>query len=479
MKIKRFQAEDVRTTIRKVRETLGPDAVILSNKRVNGGIEIIAAIDYDESLMGGVVAETHVEVRTQKSGSVTQQASANHSPAAKTTERSAYQKHVSTQQATSRQRAADDIRYSRNIPPSAEKTKIPAKATAAVTENASITDYSSYESKPASVTREANNLGQELADVQNEIKSLRGLLLNQMSGMAWDAEAKQHPTRTRLLQRLIALGLSPVFAKQLCNEVDETKEFDAMWRHALGVLSHQVPVIDNGILKTGGVMALVGPTGVGKTTTIAKLAARYVLEHGKDSVGLITTDNFRVAAHEQLRSYARILGVPLRVATDKDELNDALYDLRHKKLVLIDTAGVSLHDSQLREQLDLLNSGSKSIHMFLALAANTQRSVLNDVVTTFKQSKIDGCILTKIDETTSLGGAISIAAEHNLPIAYYCDGQKVPDDLHIARAHNLVSKSVSIMQKITLSAQKNISDGMSAEHSMALKINGMVAHAHG
>ncbi len=433
MKVKRFQAEDVRTTIRKVRETLGPDAVILSNKRINGGVEIVAAIDYDESLMGGVIAEPHLE-----------------------------DKKLSENDSDLRSQAVDDVTYSRNIPSSSVVKKA-----------------STASKQQTNFPTEQNNIGKDLSAMQSEIKSLRGLLLNQLSGMAWESESKHHPSRTRLLQRLIALGLSPVLSKQLCATADETTEFDVMWRHALGALSHLIPIIDNGILKKGGVMALVGPTGVGKTTTIAKLAARYVLEHGKDSVGLITTDNFRVAAHEQLRSYARILGVPLRVATDKDELNDALYDLRNKKLVLIDTAGVSLHDSQLREQLDLLNSGSKPIHMFLALAANTQRSVLNDVVTTFKQSKLDGCILTKIDETTSLGGAISIAIEHDLPVSYYCDGQKVPDDLHIARAPNLVSKSVAIMQKITLSAQQALAEGHADRQSMTLTVNGMVAHAHG
>ncbi len=445
MKIKRFHAEDVRTTIRKVRDALGPDAVILSNKRVSDGVEIVAAIDYDESLVGGMVTQTDLA-----------------SPAA-ATENTDYKDAQPSSEKSLRQQAADDVRYSRNIPASQAGSR---------TEAAPVSAQQHNSAELASKT-------QDLSDVQNEIKSLRGLLLNQLSGMAWESESKYHPTRTRLLQRLIALGLSPVLSKKLCEEVDETKEFDVMWRHALGILSHNLPVIDDGILKTGGVMALVGPTGVGKTTTIAKLAARYVLQHGKDSVGLITTDNFRVAAHEQLRSYARILGVPLRVAIDKNELNDALYDLRNKKLVLIDTAGVSLQDSQLREQLDLLNSGAKSIHMFLALAANTQRSVLNDVVTTFKQSKLDGCILTKVDETTSLGGVISVAAEHDLAISYFCDGQKVPDDLHIARAHNLVSKSVAIMQRITMAAQQGLATGLSSEHSMTLTVNGMVAHAHG
>ncbi len=448
MKIKRFHAEDVRTTIRKVRDALGPDAVILSNKRVRDGVEIVAAIDYDESLVGGMVAQPEPSQSAATANDVSS--------------RSANKKH--TRQTPSkhlRQQADDDVRYSRNIPTSQSRSE---------TESSSVNKNNSYN---------ASLSGQELSNVQNEIKSLRGLLLNQLSGMAWESESKYHPARTRLLQRLVALGLSPLLSKQLCKEVDETKEFDIMWRHSLGILSHKLPILDNGILKTGGVMALVGPTGVGKTTTIAKLAARYVLQHGKDSVGLITTDNFRVAAHEQLRSYARILGVPLRVAIDKDELNDALYDLRHKKLVLIDTAGVSLQDSQLREQLDLLNSGAKSIHMFLALSANTQRSVLNDVVTTFKQSKLDGCILTKVDETTSLGGAISVAVEHDLAISYFCDGQKVPDDLHIARAHNLVSKSVAIMQRITMAAQQNLTAGLSDEQSMALTVNGMVVHAHG
>ena len=445
MKIKRFHAEDVRTTIRKVRDAFGPDAVILSNKRVKDGVEIVAAIDYDESLVGGTVAQSDTEKTAYSSGHVTRQ----------------YSNEEENQTDSLRQQAADDVRYSRHIPePSSFKqTQMPASHSASMAA--------------------AHSAGQDLSEVQNEIKSLRGLLLNQLSGMAWETESRYHPARTRLLQRLIALGLSPLLSKQLCEEVDETKDFDAMWRHALGLLSHKLPIIDNGILKTGGVMALVGPTGVGKTTTIAKLAARYVLQHGKDSVGMITTDNFRVAAHEQLRSYARILGVPMRVATDRDELNDALYDLRNKKLILIDTAGVSLQDSQLREQLDLLNSGAKTIHMFLALAANTQRSVLNDVVTTFKQSKLDGCILTKVDETTSLGGAISIAAEHDLAISYFCDGQKVPDDLHVARAHNLVSKSVAIMQKITMAAQQDLADGLSDEQTMALTVNGMIAHAHG
>jgi len=451
MKIKRFQAEDVRTTIRKVRETLGPDAVILSNKKVNGGIEIVAAIDYDESLMGGVVAEPHIEKSQAATSTATSTSSENELP--------------QRQPTSERSQAADDLRYSRNIP---------SPSPVASTENIELTS-----SAKLKASQDNDHLSIDISEMQSEIKSLRGLLLNQLSGMAWESESKQHPSRTRLLQRLIALGLSPVLSKQLCNAVDDTKEFDVMWRSALGVLSHQLPVVEQGILKTGGVMALVGPTGVGKTTTIAKLAARYVLQHGKGSVGLITTDNFRVAAHEQLRSYARILGVPLRVATDKDELNDALYDLRNKKLVLIDTAGVSLQDSQLRDQLDLLNSGAKTIHMFLALAANTQRSVLNDVVTTFKQTKLDGCILTKVDETTSLGGAISVAAEHDLAISYYCDGQKVPDDMHVARAHNLVSKSVAIMHKISLSAQQELVDGTAGEHSMALTVNGMVAHAHG
>jgi flagellar biosynthesis protein FlhF len=180
----------------------------------------------------------------------------------------------------------------------------------------------------------------------------------------------------------------------------------------------------------GGVVALVGPTGVGKTTSVAKIAARYAMRHGYDQVALVTTDSYRIAAHEQLRTYARILGVPVRVANDADELRTTLDNLADRSLVLIDTAGMSQRDRRLAEQFHTLVTGAPTVQTYAVLAANTQPGGLDETVHAFRGAELDGCVLTKIDESTSLGPALSTIIEQSLPLAFLSDGQRVPEDLH-------------------------------------------------
>ena len=269
----------------------------------------------------------------------------------------------------------------------------------------------------------------------------------------------------------MSLGLSPKLSKDIIAEVNEEKDFEHNWRTALGELAHRIPVGENEIIEKGGVVALVGATGVGKTTTIAKLAARYTLKHGPHRVALITTDNYRVAAHEQLRSYARIMGVPMCITGDADSLREALDSFQDKELILIDTAGMSQRDMLLNKQLTMLKAeGLPKIKTYLTLASNCQRSVLSETENRFKEMDLAGCILTKVDETTSLGGAITVAVENNLPISYFCDGQNVPEDIHLARAHTIVSRSVSVMQHMT--TNKN------HDEEGANTVGGMVANGH-
>jgi len=424
MKIKRFTGTDMRQAIRKVRDALGPDAVILSNRTLDEGVEVVAAIDYDESLLDTVP------------GAVPGKAAQQHA-----------------KQEVNRDAIWDDVRYARNIP-------APAKAPAAVKQSA-----------PAQAMNIKLSDDPTFMQMQSELKSLRGLLVNQLSGLAWENETKYHPLRARLLQRLIALGLSPQLAREITEKVDEKDDFDHNWRMALGLLAHRLPVQDDVILnQQKAIIAVVGPTGVGKTTSVAKLAARYLLRHGKRRIGLITTDNYRVAAHEQLRAYARIMGAPMRVATDIDSLQDALAAFHDKDLVLIDTAGMSQRDMRLNEQFSLLKEAGHNIKVYLTLAANSQRGVLADVVRAFRVVPLAGCILTKVDETTSLGGGLSVAAEQGLPVAYISDGQQVPEDLHPARAHALVSRAVAIMQDVGVGAK---------DDPISTMIGGMAAHAHG
>ena len=206
----------------------------------------------------------------------------------------------------------------------------------------------------------------------------------------------------------------------------------------------------------GGAVALVGPTGVGKTTTIAKLAARYAQRHGSDSVALITTDTFRIGASEQLKVYGRIIGCPVKIANDAKELADAMLSLRDKRLILIDTAGMGQRDKRLSEQLgQILQNKRLRIRPYLVLSATAQTQVLNDTVKQFKTLPLAGCIFTKLDECLSLGESISVAIEQGLAVGYLTHGQQVPEDIRVADEHYMVTEAERLYDKSICS---NVSD---------------------
>lgn len=389
MKIKRFFAPNIRQAIHMVREEQGPDAVILSNTKVEGGVEIVVAVDYDEELL----------------------------------------RHAAMDQAAT----ADN--------PAPTKKNPPHPASQIV-----------WSQDPAMV------------QMRHEMHSLRGLLEQQLPGLAWGELARAHPLRARLVYNLKETGLSPVLARQIAAEVSEGKQFDAAWHEALANLAHRIQVTDDDILDKGGVISLVGPTGVGKTTTIAKLAARCVLRYGARHVALVTADNFRIGAHEQLRTYGRILGIPVQSASDNDGLRDALHAFRDKRLVLIDTAGMGQRDQRLADQFKMLRIDGFPIKNYLVLSATTQLAGLLEVAQAFQDIPLSGCILTKLDEATSLGGPLSVVIQQKLAVAYVSDGQRVPEDLRPARAHNLVSLSVNLAAR-TISMLKKQSVGDSTARS--------------
>ncbi len=371
MQIKRYFAEDMRQAIRKVREAQGPDAVILSNRKVNDGVEIVAAVDYDETAFSGVPRQDASSPRSE-------------APAADTSSPSGMV----------------------------------------------------WAEDPA------------LISMRNELNHLRGLLENQLSGLAWGDLGRRSPQRAALVRRLLELELSARVARQIAAEVPESKDPEAAWRNALGILGHRIEVAEDDILNKGGVVALVGPTGVGKTTTAAKLAARFALRHGAGNVALVTTDNYRVGAVEQLRTYARIMGVRVRVTEDRDDLEQALEQLADRRLVLIDTAGMSQRDIRLSEQLAMLHGGSQLVRCYLVMAATSQILTLEETVRAFRGARLDGCVITKLDEATSLGSVISVLIQHRLRAAYLSNGQRVPEDIRPARASDLIARAVTVMRQI-------------------------------
>ncbi|WP_456417534.1 flagellar biosynthesis protein FlhF [Thiolapillus sp.] len=413
MKMKRYFAPDMRQAIRKVREDQGPNAVILSNRKVTGGVEIIAALDYDEALVN--------------------QALGAHEGGKNKAAANAYASPYAAAEGGGEVRGREDAGW----------------------------DFPGYADAQADSS--------SLESIQKELKALRSFMEAPLLQFGWGEMRKVQPLRANLLKRLMALGLAPDLCREIVEQVVSHGQIDNGWTESLKLLAGMVPVADDDLLHDGGVIALVGPTGVGKTTTVAKLAARFALRHGRRHVALVTTDSYRIGAHEQLRTYGRILGIPVQTAGDRDELAAVLNHAQDRKLVLIDTAGVSQRDLHLMEKLSSLSLGEQRIRNYLVLSATGQTQVQNEVIKSFRKAGLHRCILTKMDEASNLGGTLATLIQHGLAAAYIADGQQVPDDLHPARAEKLVKHAVGLMQQKEESL---------AEEALAFNFGGLVANAH-
>jgi flagellar biosynthesis protein FlhF len=211
----------------------------------------------------------------------------------------------------------------------------------------------------------------------------------------------------------------------------------------MGYLSSQIPVMSDNLQLEGGIFALVGPTGSGKTTCIGKLAARYVMKYGADEVALISTDTYRVAAHEQLRAFGRILDVPVKILPEGGDLSAMLRQLRRKSLILIDTAGLSLGGSEQCSQLDALAAVADQVTTLLTVSATSQAKAMQTAYSQYIQAELDGCLITKLDEAVSLGEAMSFTVEKRLPVAYISDGQRIPDDIYPVDVDDLVERALT------------------------------------
>jgi len=359
MKIKRFTARDMRDAIRQVREEQGPDAVILSSRRVDGQVEVVAATDYDEALVRQAV------------------------------------------------RAA----------PKAPGAPRPAEP---------------EPHAPVALPPDPN-----LGALRAELSGLRRLVQLQTQHFTL-GQLKLRPGRAEALEQLDRMGIEPALAQDIVLRVPGDADADRARRLPLGLLAKQIPVTAEDPVARGGVVALVGPTGAGKTTTIAKLAARYGARHGLRNVALVTTDHFRIGAREQLHTYGRLLGVPVHEAATPEAMQALLQKLADYPLVLVDTAGLSPRDGQLAAQMKML----AGLQHWLVLPANGQSGDLHDAVARYRALNPAACVVTKLDETARLGGALSVAVRSRLPLAYFCDGQRVPEDLHLASAQRLVLRAM-------------------------------------
>ncbi|MBL8304898.1 MAG: AAA family ATPase, partial [Ideonella sp.] len=244
----------------------------------------------------------------------------------------------------------------------------------------------------------------------------------------------------RLSQRLLDGGFSPALIRKLAEGMgpevtDEMSWSAAVLERNLHTAEHEAALEDQ-----GGVYALVGATGVGKTTTTAKIAAAFATKHGAANLGLITLDAYRVAAHEQLRAYGRILGEPVHTAHDRASLDDLLELLSGKKMVLIDTAGMAQRDSRTQELLEMLSH--RSINKLLVVNAAAQGETIEDVLVSYRATQAKGIVLSKIDEAVKLGPALDAVIRHRLTVLAVANGQRVPEDWHRLSAHALVQRAL-------------------------------------
>jgi flagellar biosynthesis protein FlhF len=274
-----------------------------------------------------------------------------------------------------------------------------------------------------------------------EIRSLRKIVEQHLAGFAWGETARSEPVKTDILRQMLDAGFSPQFARELLTDLPrEMNGLEAMaWVKGAADRSLMTIGAENDIVDRGGVYALVGPTGVGKTTTTAKLAARCVLRHGPSKVALVTTDGYRIGAHEQLRIYGRILGVSVHLVKDANELRQTMIELQHKHMVLIDTMGMSQKDKLVPELTDML--AGCDVQRLLLLNSTSRGDTLDDVVRAYAGDSLAGCILTKIDEAASLATVLDVIMRHGLKLQYVSNGQRVPEDLHLPNRSYLLHRA--------------------------------------
>lgn len=506
MQVKRFVAADMRRALELVRQELGPDAIILSSNRIAEGVELLTTMgsDYElkqlqnrpfseatfaasEPLLSdGDISPRVLEKPVRRSAPVISPvADQRHPNAGKTGAQladdieKARLRMLAARQAEESAKeflVGKNTRVNAGIPrhavapeqkprtgmSAAERyplvddapvaAPIAAKAAASFKDTLqtqarhqeSVAKVASANAEPLS---ESADQQAQLTELQAEIADMRLLLEQQLDRLIGQQQAPaiDSPVLASVARRLERLNLPKEIVGSVIKACTKTKTLSDAWPDALANLAHQLPVSGRDVVDQGGVFAFVGPTGVGKTTTIGKLAARYVLQHGADKVALITTDTYRIAAHDQLRSLARILRVPVRVVDEANPLDAVLRSLRHCSLVLIDTAGFRHGDPHLKAQLQAL-ADQQQVKTYLVMSCNSQAQMLKASVHAYSAARLQGCILTKLDETASIGEALGVVMQSRLPIAYTTDGQDIPKNLDVARAHQLVSKAAALLK---------------------------------
>lgn len=479
MRVKKYIGKTTREALRKMREDLGNEAMILSSKQTPNGIEMIAMDQAEVNELvdaGGGFASIRPEAMPRK---IVETIPAQRKP--------------KTLRDLAEEVSPETTHIVRGITPQTPAVWRPTRTmTSSGGTNSAPNNFASIQPDPSMVTPAdpmkdvARAMQQAVADqalraqqetqqllqkeplipqmgfIQNsnvspsadpvllqELKNMRAMLENQMSSLAWRESMQRNPTRIACWRELHEAGFSPGFARVVAENLPENYQLEKAREWVQAVLLRNLPQVAVGqdLVEQGGVWALVGPTGVGKTTTTAKLAARCVVKYGANALGLITTDTYRVGAHDQLKIYAKILGVPVYSAHAGNDLQSMLNFMARRRLVLIDTVGMGQRDERVTEQIAMLSE--PGIQRILLLNAAAQSETLEDVVQLYGRKAhlptgkgLSGAILTKLDEAVKLGPVLDIVMRHKLLLHFMTNGQRVPEDLHNIQAPTLIQRTL-------------------------------------
>jgi flagellar biosynthesis protein FlhF len=410
MKIKRYLATDMRNALRAIREEQGSDAVILSSRATSQGVEVCAAVDLELAAGQGTLAET-AELKQLES---------------------------TVMQDLQR----DDAQAVMNVALTASSAG-PLGAPRPLDQDGLLADLFAA-AEPAGSNR----------SVGEELRSLRALLEQQLAALAWNDFTRREPLKARALADLANLGLDRALALQIVAELPAGIGAEQLQRAPYALLARRIPVCAPPPERTGALL-LLGPPGGGKTTTLSKIAARYVLEQDAANLMLISADDERIGSHEQLRSLGRLLGVRVETVVGSAALA-ARIEALPGRMILIDTPGAVSRDLAAAARYRSLRDRCKGLQAMLVLPASAQGGVVDDAVDNFGIGVSTCCALTRIDEAVSLGGVLSALARSLLPVAYCCDGARIPEDLKPARAHQLVARAIELSRQAQTCADDDL-----------------------
>ena len=395
MKLKRVLAKDTRTALAMIKDSLGDDAVILSNNKIAGEVEIVGAIDYDEK-----------RLTAQSSTAFSHRLSAN----------------------------LDRIKSQR----SQHKRPIAARNV-----GSELRQSSGFKSplQPAISTNHQAPVNDNMVRMEKELGLLRLLLEQQMSQSLSQNESFISAAAIKVAQRLERMGFEKRLIDPLLAQLPACDDGDQLWDHAQQWLQDNLTTSSEGVVHEAGIYALVGPTGVGKTTAIGKLGAQLAMKHGKHKVALISMDQQRIGARDQLRVFGTMLGIDVHHVAGFTELTTTLNQIAHKEYVLVDTSGGNPFDPHIQSLVDGLLGVPQQINIYLTLAANSQSHSLRYLMKHYL-GQVKGVVATKLDECLPLGGLLAALIESKQPLAMITDGQRIPLDLGYPSSQQLVAHAV-------------------------------------